>query len=189
MARLIRRRSMERLELYDLDKFISVASADQQLPPPLPPARAHWRRPSANATLERYQFLCNTTRTKTDPIYAATPMFTTIPQSPGKAPVSRQLLGSYMRAENIHPIVVKSTERKAAPATIDQVDDEEEEDEEEQEPNERIITKSTSDNPEPPNSDGSSESSTDSDEQEDDPLLDDDDKGVIEQILNRDTKK
>ena len=200
MARLIRRHSMERLELYDLDTFIPVPCVDRQLPPPLPPARAHWRRPSANATLERYQFLCNTTRTKTDPIYAATPMFTTIPPSPGTGLVSRQLLGSHVRADNIHPIAVKSADRKVAPAKIDQlaeveVDDNDEEEEESEllpppPPSERNIAKGTGDNSEPPNSDGSSESSsTGSDEQDEDPLLDDDDKDVIEQIFNRDTKK
>ena len=78
MARLVRRYSMERLELYDLDKLIT----NYQLQSPVPPTRkCQDRRSSINPTYERYQFLCNMTRSRTDPIYAATPMFTTIPQS------------------------------------------------------------------------------------------------------------
>lgn len=78
MAQLIRRRSMEHLELYDLDEL--------KLNPSAPELRSickhpHHRRSSVNTTYDRYQFLCNTKRTQMDPIYAATPMFTTIPRS------------------------------------------------------------------------------------------------------------
>ena len=106
MARLIRRNSMERLELYDLDKLIP----NYQLQPSLPPTHKRQdRRPSINPTFERYQFLCNMTRSKTDPIYAATPMFTTIPQSIEEK-THRQLLGSLIRLENVKPLTSTTSE-------------------------------------------------------------------------------
>lgn len=71
MSTLIRRRSMEQLQLYDLDQVLNKESSHD-----------FHRRPSVQVnTGERYQFLCNSTRTRLDPIYAATPMFTTIPSS------------------------------------------------------------------------------------------------------------
>jgi hypothetical protein len=106
MARLIRRHSMERLELYDLDKLIQLQ------PSLLPPTcKRQDRRPSINPTFERYQFLCNMTRSKTDPIYAATPMFTTIPQSLEEK-THRQLLGSQVPLQNVKPITEDTEEEK-----------------------------------------------------------------------------
>ena len=170
MASLIRRHSMERLELYDLDKLITIPTINHQLPPPLPPPRkCPQRRPSMNPIYERYKFLCNTTRNKTDPIYAATPMFTTIPQSSQeKSP--RQLLGSYIRLENVKqlPGVSFTTPEPKSTEII--------EEEKENEDNHKEVngTEKQSDN-----------GSSSSDEQKND---DDYTKDIIEEIINRDAK-
>ncbi|CAF1333199.1 unnamed protein product [Rotaria magnacalcarata] len=92
MARLIRRPSMENLVLYDLDKFKLVPSINYKL-------NSH-RRASMNPKFERYEFLCNVERSKIDPIYAATPMFTTIPQSSNDE-THQQLIDSSICLENI----------------------------------------------------------------------------------------
>ena len=107
MADLIRRQSMEHLEVYDLDKILPKPSVDHQLPPPLPPPRQCHRRASLNVNSSRYQFLCSTKRTRTDPIYSATPMFTTIPSTPTS---DRQLLGSSTRLRNVTPLLIKALE-------------------------------------------------------------------------------
>lgn len=71
MSALIRRHSMEHLQLYDLDSMFNKDLSEH-----------FHRRPSIQVNNgERYKFLCNSTRTRLDPIYAATPMFTTIPSS------------------------------------------------------------------------------------------------------------
>jgi len=195
MAHLIRRHSMERLELYDLDKFSTSQSNNYQLPPPLPLPRIsyhhhhhHHRRTSINPTLERYQFLCNTSRSKTDPIYAATPMFTTIPQSSQEKP-HRQLLGTYIRLENVKPLPLK-TPISPEPKKIEIIKDKNKQQEEKKE------NEDNNDDKKEENDDqfsGSSSSSSSSDEQEknngNDILHDDDDKkGIVEQILNRNKK-
>jgi hypothetical protein len=187
MAHLIRRRSMERLELYDLDKL----STNYQLPPPLPPPRIphYHRRLSMNPTLERYQFLCNMTRNKTDPIYAATPMFTTIPQT-SKEKFHRQLLGSYIRLENVKPLT-PTIPKSPEPKQIEIIKDKNKQQEEEKE------NEDNNDDEKEENDDqfsgSSSSSSSSSDEQEkdngNDILHDDDDKkGIVEQIFDRNKK-
>lgn len=109
MADLIRRQSMEHLDVYDLDKILPKPSVNHQLPPPLPPSRQCHRRASLNVNTSRYQFLCSTKRTRNDPIYSATPMFTTIPStttSPTTA--NRPLLGSSTRLRNMKPLLIKA---------------------------------------------------------------------------------
>ncbi len=175
MDRLIRRHSMERLELYDLDKLTN----NHQLPPPLPPPRKPLiRRPSMNPSFERYQFLCNMTRSKTDPIYAATPMFTTIPQS-SQEKSHRQLIGSYIRLENVTPIL-PTIPTSPEPKKSEIIEDKKEKDEKENEAKEDGDVDDKE----------SQFSSSSSDEQEVAGGNDDDDgddkKGIIEQILNRD---
>lgn len=172
MARLIRRYSMERLELYDLDKLITI-------PPPIPPARkCHERRPSMNPTYERYKFLCNMTRSKTDPIYAATPMFTTIPQS-SQENTSRQLLGSYIRLENVKPLsLVSSKSSEPKSVKIIEVKKQNEDDR-----NGNIQTKENNENE---NQFDNGSNSSDNDEVEG--YNDDYTKGIVEQIFNRDQK-
>ena len=105
MADLIRRHSMEHLEVYDLDKILPKPSVDHQLPPPLPPPRQCHRRASLNVNSSRYQFLCSTKRTRNDPIYSATPMFTTIPSTTTD---HRPLLGSSTRLRNMKPLLIKA---------------------------------------------------------------------------------
>ena len=176
MARLIRRHSMERLELYDLDNF----GNNQQLPPPLPPPRKTViRRPSMNPSLERYQFLCNMSRTKTDPIYAATPMFTTIPQT-SQERSHRQLLGSFIRSENVKPVSTM-TPLSPPPKTPNTIEDTQEEDGKE---NEADDVDGDYDQF------GSNSSSSSSDEQETGGGNDDDDdtKGIVQQIFDRHKK-
>ncbi len=188
MARLIRRHSMERLELYDLDKLITMPSINYEIPPPLPPPRIPHRSPSIKPSLESYQFLCNMTRNKTDPIYAATPMFTTIPQASQEKP-HRQLLGSYARLENVKPlplITVKSPEPKKVEIVKDK--------ENENDVNEKEGNDDDDEEKEDDDDDEKESSSSSTDEEEnpggDDILIDDDknNKGVVEQILNRDKK-
>jgi hypothetical protein len=190
MARLIRRHSMERLELYDLDKLITIQPINDQLPPPLPPPRQphYHRRPSINPTLERYQFLCNMTRNKTDPVYAATPMFTTIPQSSKEKP-HRQLLGCYIRLENVKPICVTSPTSPTSPEPkkVQVVKDiEEEKGKENEDENDSSVEKEENNDDE----DHSSGSSSDEQENAEGDILNDDkdDKGIVEQIFNRDKK-
>lgn len=59
---------MENLKLYDLDEIDSKIAETQSLS-------------LSKFDSERYQFLCNANRIRNDPIYAATPMFTTIPRT------------------------------------------------------------------------------------------------------------
>jgi hypothetical protein len=108
MADPIRRHSMEHLEVYDLDKILPRPSVDHQLPPPLPPPRQCHRRASLNVNTTRYQFLCSTKRTRNDPIYSATPMFTTIPSTTSPSADHRQLLGSSTRLRNMTPLLIKA---------------------------------------------------------------------------------
>lgn len=191
MAHLIRRRSMERLELYDLDKF----STNYQLsPPPLPPPRIphNHRRPSMDPSWERYQFLCNMARSKTDPIYAATPMFTTIPSTSKEKP-HRQLLGSYIRLENVKPLpddISKSPEPKKIEIIIDANGTGEVENDNDEE---KENTEEKNDDDDDNNQ--FSGSGSDSDDEENQAGGggggDDDDnntKGIVEQIFNRDKK-
>ena len=184
MTRLIRRHSMERLELLDLDQY----GGNYQLPPPLPPPRkSHLRRPSMNPTVERYQFLCNTTRSRTDPIYAATPMFTTIPQSSQKK-FPRQLLGAYVRPENVKPVAAETP--KSPEPNTDETDEGEGKEEEEEDENPEGEEDNADDDDD---DDNQSSSSSSSDENEDaggggDDDDDNENKGVVEQIFTRDKK-
>ena len=193
MARFIRRRSMERLELYDLDQY---TRNHHDCPPPLPPPRNPLqRRPSMNPSIERYQFLCNMTRNRTDPIYAATPMFTTIPHS-FYQDSHRHILGSYIRSENVKPISseipVQSSEPEKKQAVKEQTDEKENESEENQINVNHPDTESDNDGDDEEFS--SSSSSSDDDDQKKKKKDDDDDddnqkQGIVEQIFNRDKTK
>ena len=187
MTRLIRRRSMERLELYDLDQFVRD---NEQRPPPLPPPRNPLqRRSSMNPSAERYQFLCNMTRYRMDPIYAATPMFTTIPHS-FYQDSHRHILGSYVRSENVKAIDSELAVQSPEPAKKEPVKEETDEKENESEKDEgnyanHLDTESDNDGDE----DNDSSSSTSDDQNDDDDDDDDDQKeGIVEQIFNRDKK-
>jgi hypothetical protein len=103
MTHRIRRHSMEHLELYDLD----ILTINPSLPPPLPAPRKHQRHEPSNSTSERHQFLWNIERNKTDPIYVATPMFTTIPKS-SHVKHHQQLLGSYVPPRMFQPLTPTS---------------------------------------------------------------------------------
>lgn len=190
MARLIRRRSMERLELYDLDQFVRN---NQQRPPPLPPPRnSLQRRASMNPSSERYQFLCNMTRYRTDPIYAATPMFTTIPHS-SYQDSHRHILGSYIRSENVKPIVSELPVQSPEPAKKDPVKKETDEKENETEKDQgdyanHVDTESDNDGDESNDFSSSSSGSDNDDNQNDNDDNDDQKQGVVEQIFNRDKK-
>jgi hypothetical protein len=172
---------MERLELYDLDKLITIPTINYQLPPPLPPPRKYQqRRPSMNPTFERYKFLCNMTRSETDPIYAATPMFTTIPQL-SQVKSHRQLLGSYVRLENVTPLSCAPS-KSPEPKIINE--------EKENDHNGSIENEHEQENDDKENQ--SDSGSSRSDEQEnvnvDDILNDDHTNEIVEQIFNRDEK-
>ncbi|CAF1364677.1 unnamed protein product [Adineta steineri] len=194
MARLIRRQSMERLELYDLDKLLAIPSINFDLspPPPIPPPRkSHPRRASMNPTFERYQFLCNMTRNKTDPIYAATPMFTTIPQL-YQEKTHRQLLGSYVRLENVKPLspkIIVSPEPKSAEILEEEKENEGNRDDDDD--GDAMAMEKNDNDGDGNQFSGSSSSSSSEQEEDDGNYLDDDDdqKGVVEQIFNRHKKE
>ena len=175
MANRIRRNSMEHLQIYDLDKFIF----DQTSPPPLPPPRQHRNRLPPDYALERYHFLCDRNRHQTDPIYAATPMFTTIPQK--KQPTyHRQLLGSRIPLDLIKPKLVPPTSPESAEpesARTEINDDETDEDDNEESDDSNDDSDAGADE---------SDSSSSSDDPNEDYFDDDDDqKGLVEQIFNR----
>ncbi|CAM2723808.1 unnamed protein product [Rotaria socialis] len=117
------RRSMEKLNIYDSNTSPSISSKPQ-LPPPLPPPRKNRRHLYNGETFERYHFLCNMKRHRTDPIYAATPMFSTIPQS---TPVkhTRTLLGAYIPSYIIKPLPIQSPMSTTSPelSNANKIDD------------------------------------------------------------------
>ncbi|CAF1149522.1 unnamed protein product [Rotaria sp. Silwood1] len=106
MSHLIRRHSMEHLELYDLDKFNIIPSKNYQLTSQLSSSSYKYqhRYSLIDSTHERYQFLCNIKRSKIDPIYAATPMFTTIPQSLNEEYYQQLNDSSSIHLDNVKPL-------------------------------------------------------------------------------------
>jgi hypothetical protein len=184
MARLIRRPSMEHLKLYDLD----ILTINSSLPPPLPPPRKHQHHRPSNSTSERYQFLCNIERNKTDPIYAATPMFRIIPKS-SHVKHHRQLLGSYVPPRIIKPLAPTSlTSPEPKTPNIDNEAEEEEEQENSDEDDDRSTD--NDDDDDDSSSDDESSSSSSGNDGNDDILNDDNnDKGVVQQIFDRNKRK
>jgi hypothetical protein len=171
---------MELLELYDLDKLIP----NRQLPPPLPPPRQHRQHLPPAFASERYQFLCDMKRHKTDPVYAATPMFTTIPQSK-HVQHQRRLLGSHVPAtiiKSVSPAFPNSPEPDSAEP--DNATDKEEDSDDDQNPDD------DDDDDDHQSEDEESSSSSSSDDNNDDDIFGDDDnkKGIVEQIFNRNKK-
>lgn len=175
MAGRIRRNSMENLQIYDLDNLIF----NRQLPPPLPPPRQHRNRLPAAFAFERYQFLCDRNRHKTDPIYAATPMFATILQSTCTKH-RRQLLGTRIPTDIIKSIPhtsPESTEPESARIHNDKEDESSDENDNQD---------SDSDNDNDDGGASGDQSSSSSDDHDEDYLDDDHDKkGIVEQIFNR----
>ncbi|CAF2656221.1 unnamed protein product [Rotaria sp. Silwood2] len=106
MSHRIRRNSMEHLELYDLDKLKTNPSTNYQLTSQISSSYKHHqhRYSLINPQYERYPFLCNIKRSKIDPIYAATPMFTTIPQSSNEESYQQFIDSSYIPLENVKPL-------------------------------------------------------------------------------------
>lgn len=190
MARRIRRKSMERLELYDLDHLYEIISpAHHRGPPPVPPPRQRRCRLSdPQANFERYQFLCDMKRHKTDPIYAATPMFSTIPQQTQRSS-PRRLLGSYIRPEIITPLkkttASESSDSEDGEASDKDEEEAEEEEEEKDDADDDDDTGSAADDDNDESSSSSSSDDADNDGYDDD---DDDKRGIIEQIFNRNKK-
>ncbi|CAF2722040.1 unnamed protein product [Rotaria sp. Silwood2] len=190
MAHRIRRGSMEHLELYDLDKF-TLLSSNRQLRPPLPPPRKYRCRLPAKQTFERYRFLCDTKRLATDPIYAATPMFTIIPQStPVKHP--RRLLGARVPSDIIKPRSTTSSESSESQGAERNNNTKEEESNDDDDDHQNAIN----DNSKKNDNDNDSESSSGSRDDDgiddiinnDDDNFDDDDnnQGIVESIFNPD---
>lgn len=185
MTRLVRRRSMERLQLYDLDKLIAPAPVTRL-------REAQQRRSSMNPAHERYKFLCNTTRAQQDPVYAATPMFTTIPQSSQVKP-RRQLLGSYIRLENVRPLPVKTPE-SPKPQTAEPIEEDNGADEasvDDAQPNNDDDDGNGDDNGQPDSGSSSSDSEHkqghDGDDGNDDAGVDQE-KGIVEQLFGTEKK-
>ncbi|CAF1019711.1 unnamed protein product [Adineta ricciae] len=186
MTRLIRRRSMERLELYDLDKLATAPSTNCSLrASPLPPPRqTPQRRSSMNPAYERYKFLCNMSRSQTDPIYAATPMFTTIPQS-SQDYSQRQLLGSSIRLENVRPLSPKMP-KSPVPKTAEIIEEEKENEDERSEDFQLDNKNEDKENDNISIDSGSGDDNNDRDVVNDDDDDDADHKSIVEQIFNRD---
>lgn len=176
MSNRIRRRSMENLILYDIDQLNSS-------PPPLPPPREHRQQLPKQFAFERYRFLCDMQRHLTDPIYAATPMFTTIlPTVQIKSP--RRILGLRIPNEIIKartpPASSSSSDSSQSSDTDNQSKDKSSDDDDDEDRNQN------SDNDDGGGDQSSSSSSSSSNDDADDD--DDDDKGIVEQIFNRDRK-
>jgi hypothetical protein len=137
-----------------------------------------------NPTFERYKFLCNMTRSETDPIYAATPMFTTIPQLP-QAKSPRQLLGSYVRLENIKPL--SSAPSKSPEPKNTKIINEEKENEDDH--NGSIENEHEQKNDDKENQSDSGSNRSDEQENVNDDILGDDHiTEIVEQIFHRDGK-
>ncbi|CAF1590591.1 unnamed protein product [Rotaria sp. Silwood1] len=196
----IRRRSMEHLELYDLDKLI-LLSSNHQLPPPppppLPPPRKYRRRLPASQAFERYSFLCDRQRHNTDPIYAATPMFTTISQSTSvKGP--RRLLGTRLPSNIIKSVSSTSSKPLKSENTEENGDTKKEEssDDDDNRPNAIDDNSNKSDNDNDNDNDGRNSSRSSDDDGIDDIIDNDDDKfddddnkqGIVELMFNGDKK-
>lgn len=185
MAHQIRRYSMEHLELYDLDKLTILSLANKQLTPPIPPPRKSRRRLPTSSNFERYQFLCDMNRQKTDPVYAATPMFRTIPQS-SHIEHPRQLLGCYLPAEIIKPVLRTSTESESVTTNNDTEEEKEKSDED---ADENLDEADDEDEREESSSSSSSKRSSSDDKEEEDIFDDNEDqKGMLEIMFNRGRK-
>ena len=115
-------------------------------------------------------------RAKIDPIYAATPMFTTIPQTVQEKS-HRQLLGSHVRAENIKFLHDTASESESS-EEVEEVEEEEKKENEDGKDQEETAD----------NGNQFDSHSSDEDKNGDNDVLDDDNKGVVEQIFNRDRK-
>jgi hypothetical protein len=210
MAQKIRRNSMEHLQLYDLDK-LTILTSNHQLPPPLPPPRKCQSHLPSDIAFERYQFLCDMTRHKTDPIYAKTPMFRTIPQS---KPVEyhRRVLGTRFPPHIITPILTTSpNSEEPESAETDNEEEEEQEnadeddkqdsdnddgddddnddDDDDDDDDDSDGDKSRSSSSSKGSSKSDSGSSSSSSGDDDDMFNDDDDKrGIVEKLFDRNKK-
>jgi hypothetical protein len=175
---------MENLELYDLDK-LTILTSDRQLPPPLPSPRKHRRPLPPDYAFERYKFLCDMERHQTDPVYAATPMFTTIPQSKDLK-YHRKILGSHVPSKIIQPISPKSPKSAESDLDAEEEQGQEKEEEEEKEESSDEEDDESSDSDDERGGNESSSSSSDDDVN----ILDDtdDDRGIVETIFNRHKK-
>lgn len=196
----IRRSSMENLHLLDLDRWACrQGEGEAPPPPPLPPPRPHLR----SSMIEHSRTLYDVTRSQNDPIYARTPMFTTIPRT-NQEFHPRQIIGAHVPPEIIRPNSTPSTPQSANKSKDTEADDERTEEEEEEDKKEDSPNKTNrNDDDDDDDRSGSggggndSESSTDSDEKHDDDddadeiLKDDDDdkRSIVEQIFNRDKPK
>ena len=176
----MRRKSMEQLELYDLDQIKPRYSK----PPPLPPPRQ--QRQLSPMGLPPSQSRVQS-QIQTDSNYASTPMFSVIPQQK-KVRYHRQMLGTRFPANIVKPIASKSSknadddgeeneddnETKSYPRKYEEESSEDEEEEEEE----------SSEEFDDDGDDWSSSESSDNAGGGDD----DNDKGIVEQIFNRDRK-
>lgn len=176
MSLRIRRHSMECLKLYDIDPMKSMSSPLSSSPPAIPPVRTIRQHLPEHFAFERYGFLCDMDRHRTDPVYAATPMFTTIiPNMQIK--YSRRLLGLRIPQEIIKPCTPSTSSSSSSSdseSTDSDKDDESNDDQNSSEEN---------DNHDDEAEDQSSSSSSSPDDDIDD---DNDNKGIVEQIFNRD---
>ena len=203
MAHRIRRSSMERLQILDLDNLTTVSSLRSSLPPPLPPPRKLRCSPFVNPVVLHSQALYDHSRCQTDPVYAATPMFTTVPQLKPEKHL-RHILGSHIPPEIMHPIssapstpsssTLKTPETGKKIGEKDNTNDEKQDDDDDDDDDDRSTT-NDNDNDDDGDDDkdrsSSSSSSSDDDDDDNNDILNDDDdkKGVVEQIFNRDKVK
>lgn len=201
MARRIRRSSMERLQILDLDNLATVSSLRSSLPPPLPPPRKLRCSPLVNPVVIHSQALYDHYRCQTDPIYAATPMFTTVPQLKPEKHL-RHILGSYIPPEIMHPISsapptplsppLKTPETGKKIEENENVNDEKQDDDDDDDDDRSTTNDNDGDDDDDDDKDRSSSSSSSDDDDDDnnDILNDGDDKkGIVEQIFNRDKVK
>jgi hypothetical protein len=195
---------MEQLELWDLDELTRVPSNYElprpspiplPRPPPIPPPRQNQRQILRNSSFDYYKFLCDPTRCEKDPVYDATPMFTTIPQSK-HVKYHHHLLGCHFPANIVTPISTespKSPEPSSADTDKDKEEQEQEkekEGEEEDDDDDDEDDDKSSDDDDDDDDDRKESSSSSSSEDNDDNIFDNDDKkGVVQQLFDRHKKK
>ena len=175
MSLRIRRHSMECLKLYDIDQM-------KFTPPAVPPPRKTRQHLPEDFAFERYRFLCDMDRHRTDPVYAATPMFTTIlPTVEIKYP--RRILGLRIPRDIIKP---RTPSASSSSSSSDSESTDSKKDSKDDESNDEDDNKNSeekdNDDEDIDQSSSSSSSSPDDDINDDD----DDNKGIVEQIFNRD---
>ena len=195
MASRRRRFSMERLKIFDLDNLPTVSAVKSSLPPPLPPPRKLRHSLLVNPIVEHSKTLYDHSRCQRDPVYAAAPMFTVVPQERPETH-TRRILGARIPPEIVRsiapiPPTPSSMSSSSTPKSPETPEPDNGDDEKQEDDDDRSTTNDNDNDADKNQSNSSSSSSSDGRDDGDDILHDDDDnkKGVVEQIINRNKVK